>query len=151
VNNDVLVMLDNIFVIEILVFSAEFGGDWCTSFLFACKHCCTCNLITREHSFVARRGSSIACAVLHEGRRLVPDSGFPPRASTVCRRSTQLRCPSSLCASPLESAVCLPPLVDEGKLATVFNYDLYRLVNCDYCFLDLHFSGCRKNPSALGG
>jgi hypothetical protein len=25
-----------------------------------------------------------------------------------------------LCASPLESAVCLPPLVDEGKLATVF-------------------------------
>jgi hypothetical protein len=58
-----------------------------------------------------------------------------------------------LCAAPLESAVCPPPpsLEDEGKLATVFNYDLYRLVNCEYCFLDLHFSGCRKNPSALGG
>jgi hypothetical protein len=76
---------------------------------------------------VARRGSSIACALLHEGRRLVPDSDFPPRASTVAAPNSVVLC--RLCASPLESAVCPPLLEDEGKLATLFNYGLYRLVN----------------------
>lgn len=66
---------------------------------------------------MARIGSSTACAVLHEGRRLVPDSDFPPHASTVSRRSTQLRHPSSSVRRPARIRRLSAPLLEDEAAA----------------------------------